>query len=136
MPCKDGEEAMNALDKHPPCTPPRPTGNGGAGHCESDGQMDSENDSDDDLQASKKKSKYCCRRDLTFMKRWVTGEKAEMDSEDIERELFELARDWMSQSKLKNLQLAGHQSKPSDESLWKQFREYKVQKGLILIGFF
>ena len=46
------------------------------------------------------------------MKRWVTGEKAEMDSEDIERELFELARDWMSQPKLKKL--PGHQSKPTE----------------------
>jgi hypothetical protein len=47
----------------------------------------------EDLQASKKKRKYCCRREFTFMKRWVTGEKAGMDSEDIERELFELAHD-------------------------------------------
>jgi hypothetical protein len=46
-----------------------------------------------------------------------------MDSEDIERELFKLARDWMSQSKLKKL--PGHQAKPTDVSLWKQFREYK-----------
>jgi hypothetical protein len=38
--------------------------------------------------------------DFTLMKRWVTGQKAEMDSEDIERGLFKLARDWMSQSKL------------------------------------
>ena len=47
MPCKDGEEAMNARDEEPPCTPPRPTDNGGAGHSESDAQMDSENDSDE-----------------------------------------------------------------------------------------
>jgi hypothetical protein len=36
----------------------------------------------------------------TLMKRWVTGEKAEMDQEDIDRELFELAREWMAVSKL------------------------------------
>jgi hypothetical protein len=57
-----------------------------------------------------------------------------MDSEDIERELFELARDWMSQSKLKKL--PGHQSKPTDVSLWKQFREYKAKKGSILVRLF
>ena len=83
MPCKDGEEAMNARDKEPPCTPPRPTGNGGASYSESVGQMDSDEDSDEDLQASKKKIKYCGKREFTLMKRWVTGEKAEMESEDI-----------------------------------------------------
>jgi hypothetical protein len=57
-------------------------------------------------------------------------EKAEMDSEDIERKLFELARDWMSQSKLKKLP---GQQKPTEVSLWKPFCEYKVQKGRILI---
>jgi hypothetical protein len=93
MPCKDGEEAMNARDAEPPCTPPRPTGNGGPDHSESDSQMDSENDSDEDLQASKKKRKYRGSREYTLMKRWVTGDKAEMDSEDIKLELFELARD-------------------------------------------
>ena len=44
------------------------------------------------------------------------------------------ARDWMSLSKLKKL--PGHQSKPTDVSLWKQFREYKVQKGTIRIRLF
>jgi hypothetical protein len=128
--------AMNARDTEPPCTPPRPTGNGGAGYFESDGEMDSENDSDEDLQASKKKRKHRGRREFTLMKRWVTGENAKMDSEDIERGLYELARhgDWMSQSKLKKL--PGHQSKSTNVSLWKQFREYKVQKGSILIRLF
>jgi hypothetical protein len=67
MPCKDGEEAMNARDEDPPCTPPRPTSNGGAGHSKSVGQMDSDNDSDEDLQASKKKRMQCCRRVCTAM---------------------------------------------------------------------
>ncbi len=37
-------------------------------------------------------------------------------------------------AKLKKL--PGHQSKPTNVSLWKQFRAYKVQKGLILIRLF
>jgi hypothetical protein len=59
------------------------------------------------------------------------GDKAEMDLGFIEQELFELARDWMSQSKPKKL--PGPQSKPTEVSLCKQFCEYKVQKGTILI---
>ncbi len=131
MPCKDGE---NARDEEPPCTVPSPTGNGGAGHSESVDQMHSDNDSDEDLQASKKKRKCCGRREFTLMKRWVTGDKAEMDSEDIELQLSELARDWMSQSKLKKLPC--HQSKSTNVSLWKQYREYKAKNGSILIRLF
>jgi hypothetical protein len=55
--------------------------------------MDSEKESDEDLHDGKKKRKYSGYKEYTLMKRWVTGEKAEMESEDIERELFELARD-------------------------------------------
>jgi hypothetical protein len=75
MPCKDGEEAMSARDEESSCTPPRPTGDGGAGQSESDGEMDSNEVSDEDLQASKKKTRYCGYREFTLMKRWVTGEK-------------------------------------------------------------
>ncbi len=86
MPCKDGEEAMNARDTEPPCTPPRPTDNGGAGHSESDAQMDSENDSDEDQQDGDKKRKWNGRREFTLMKAHeamgdgsFSGEKAERD---------------------------------------------------------
>ncbi len=126
MPSKDGEEAMNARDEEPPCTPPRPTGNGGGGRSLSVGQMNSDEESDADLQDGKKKRKWNDRREFTLIKRWVTGEKAEMDSEDIEQEIFELVRDWMSQSNLK--QLHGHQSDPTNVSLWTQYREYKAKK--------
>jgi hypothetical protein len=70
----------------------------------------------------------------TLIKRWVTGEKAEMEPQDIERELFKLARDWMPQSKLKIL--PGHQSRPTDASLGKQYREYKAKKKSVLIQLF
>ena len=92
----------SGLDKDPPCTPPRPTGNAGTGRSESDSEMDSPQASDDDLPGDTRKRKWNGRKEFTLIKRWVTGEKADMDSEDIERELFELARDWimMSLSKL------------------------------------
>ncbi len=35
------------------------------------------------------------RESWKMIKRWVTGEQAEMDQDDIDRKLFELARDWM-----------------------------------------
>ncbi len=64
----------------------------------------------------------------------MTGEKAEMDQEDIDRELFELAREWMAVSKLRKL--PGHVAKETDVALWTQFREYPKHKGAILVGLF
>ncbi len=69
-----------------------------------------------------------------MIKRWVTGEQAEMDHDDIDRELFELARDWMAVSKLKKL--PGHVAKETDVALCKQFCEYPKQKGVILVRLF
>ena len=82
-------------------------------------------------QDGKMTRKWNGRREFTLIKRWVTGEKANMDSEDIEWAFFELARDWMSQFKLKKL--PGHQSKPTNVALWKQFREYRPKRETILI---
>jgi hypothetical protein len=85
--CNESQKAMNDRDEEPPCTLPRPSGNGGA---ESNGAMDSDEDSDEELQVAKKKRTLNGRREFTLIKRWVTSKKTEMDSEDIERELFEL----------------------------------------------
>jgi hypothetical protein len=56
---------MNARDEEPPCTPPRPTGNGGACLSELVGQMDSNEESDADLQEGKRKRKWNGRREFT-----------------------------------------------------------------------
>ncbi len=50
----------------------------------------------------------------------VTGEKAVMEQEDIDRpgDLFQLARDWVLASKL-NLKLPGHVAKPTNVALRK-----------------
>jgi hypothetical protein len=73
-------------------------------------------DDSDDLQIAKP----------TLMKIWVTGQKSEMEHEDIDRELFKLAREWMSVSKLRNLKLPGHVqvAKESYAALWKKFRHH------------
>ena len=63
--------------------------------------MESEDDDSDDLQVVKPKRKRNGKMEWTLTKRWVTGEKAEMEQEDIERELFGIA-------------------KKTDVALWKQ----------------
>ncbi len=42
-----------------------------------------------------------------------------MEQEDIDSELFELAREWMSVSKLQVRNLPGHVAKETDVALWK-----------------
>ncbi len=111
MPSNEDEESMNAPDPDPPCTPPKPTGNGGACRVDPDGQMEPEDDDSYDLQVAKPKRKWNGRMQWTLMKRWVTGEKAEMEQEDIDRELFELAHEWMSVSKHQVRNLPGHVAK-------------------------
>ena len=45
-----------------------------------------------------------------------------MEQEGIARELFELAREWMSVSKLRKL--PGHVAKETDAAPWKKFRQH------------
>ena len=68
------------------------------------------------------------------MKHWVTGEKAEMGQEDIDRELFELAREGTAVSMLRKL--PGHVAKETDVALWKQVRDYPKHKGSIPVRLF
>ncbi len=97
MPCNEDEESMNAPDPYPPCTPPKSTGNGRACQVYPDGQMESGDDDShhDDLQVAKPKRKWNGRMEWTLMKRWVTGEKAEMEQEDIDREFNRVVRTCM-----------------------------------------
>ncbi len=46
--------------------------------------MESEDDDSDDMQVDKPKRKSNGKMEWTLMKRWITGEKAEMEQEDSE----------------------------------------------------
>ncbi len=135
MPGNEDDKSMNAPDSDPdpPCTPPKPTGNGGAGRVNPDGHtsMESKDDDSNDLQVAKPKQKWNGKMEWTLMKQWVTGQKAEMEQEDIDRELFKLACEWMAVSKLRKIPC--HVAKETNVALWKQFREYLKQKGAILV---
>ena len=93
---------MNAPEAEPPCTPPKPTGNGGAGRVDPDGQMNSDSEDSDEPQSLISKRKWNGRESWTMIKRWVSGhgKQSKMDKDDIDRELVELACDWMDVSKL------------------------------------
>ncbi len=88
----------------------------------------------EDETPSKKRRQWNGRAQFTLLKRWVTGERAEMEEVDINREMYELARKWMAKSKL--LKLPGHISKATNLALWKQFWEYKKERGAVLVQLF
>ena len=76
MPCDDDEVDMNAPDAEPPCTPPKPTGNGGAVRVDPDGQMNSDSEDSDEP----------CMDLVPCQVQIVHGKQSEMDQDDIARE--------------------------------------------------
>jgi hypothetical protein len=62
---------MNAPDPVPPCTPPKPTGNGGAGRVDPDGQKNSDSEDLDEPQSAMSKRKWNGRESWTSVNRGV-----------------------------------------------------------------
>ena len=102
MPCHECEVEANARSDDPPRTPTKLTGNDGTGADNHNDSTESENSSDSDLPQAKQKRRRP-HLDYVLIKRWVTGEKAAMDDEDIENEMFNEAREFMSASLLRKL---------------------------------
>ena len=61
----------------------------------------SRSEATDEQSVNKGRRKWSGRGEYKLIKRWVTSECAEMEQEDIDREMFELAREYMEASKLK-----------------------------------
>jgi hypothetical protein len=87
-------------------------------------------DEEQDEQSVKAKRNYNGRTEFEVIKKWITGERATEEQEDIDRELFELARDYMSASGLKKI--PGHVAKETDFALWKLFRTHTRHGGATL----
>ena len=111
MPCHDCEVEANVRSVDPPCIPTKSTGNDGAGADNHNDSTESEISSDSDLPLTKQKTRRA-PLDYVLIKEWVTGEKSSMEEEDIENEMFNAARDYMSVSLLRKL--PNHFSKPTD----------------------
>ena len=112
----DDEQSTNARDNRAG-TPKKVTGNGTTGLVLSDGEISS----DDGLIVDKSKNKR--KGDLTWsmMQGWETGEEAELTLEEIDKEIYELARKRMAVTELKP---PPHDAKDSsDIAMWKLIRE-------------
>ncbi len=121
---------MNAPDDVDQSAAMTSAGNGGAGRVELDCETVTENECEDEM-SSKKMSKWNGCSQFTLLQRWVTGERTEMD---INRAMYELAHNWMPESRLWKLPV--NNSKATYLALWKQFREYTKERGAVLVLLF
>ncbi len=92
---------MQHPDPPEPVTPTKSPGNHGAGHDNTEAERFSSESDDDQGEveepvAPKKRTRVIAQH--VQVKRWVTGERAELDDEDIEQDLFEEARQLMQLS--------------------------------------
>ncbi len=79
MPCQPEEESAQGPEPEHPVTTTKPTRNDGPSHADPDAEgRENESDGKEDLRATKIR---WARHVLQYVvvKRWVTGEKAEMD---------------------------------------------------------
>ncbi len=69
---------------------------------------ESENDSDgEDFEESSLHDDGMKRSDYTLLTAWVTGDKATLEEEDIQMEMFDITRSWMSASLFKVFKMPG-----------------------------
>ena len=91
---------------------------------------ESENDSDgEDFEESSLHDDGMKRSDYTLLTTWVTGDKATLEEEDIQMELFDITRSWMSASLFKLFKMRCRVDDPQDFALWKCFRPYSSRSG-------
>ena len=94
-----------------------------------DDEQELESEGNEEVDNDKRRRKWNGRGDYRLVKRWVTGECAEMEDADIHKEIFDLARSFMEESKLKTIPT--HVPNETDIGLWKLYREYtKVKTGI------
>ncbi len=65
--------------------------------------------------------------DWFHIRKWAIGLKAEMEQEDIDREFFDLARQYMSLSGLRKV--PDHVALSDDIALWKKDSEFPTMNG-------
>ena len=84
MPCRPEERSAQSPEPPNPAMPTESTGNDGAGHAEPDAEN---SDAESDLDAPRKQKRPRTVLAYEVVKRWVTGDRAELDEQEIQAEL-------------------------------------------------
>jgi hypothetical protein len=117
MPCRPDEYESQRLDAPDPVTPTKSLRNYGAGHDNMDSAESDDDEGEEEEPVAPKKGTRVLAQYM-LVKRWVTGELAEMDEEGIENELLVEAHELMQISRLKKL--SGHKGLETELHLWKR----------------
>ena len=98
MPCRPEEESAQDPEPEHPVTSTKPTRNAGASHADPDAEgRETESGGEEDLGATKiRRARHVLQ--YVVVKRWVTGERAEMDEDAIRSELETQMRELMELS--------------------------------------
>ena len=116
------EESAPDPETPNPVTPTKPQRNAGAGQDNPDAEIsECQYDSDEPFRKKRKSRTETKKRERHLIvyvpiKRWLTGERAEMDEEEM---MFDVAEEARKEMLLSGFKKAIH-SKPTDLGLWKK----------------
>jgi hypothetical protein len=114
MPCRPEEEFAQGPEPPNPVMPTESTGHDGAGHAEPDAENA---ESGSDLEAPQKRKRTRTVLSYEVVKRWVTGDRAELTEDEIKAELALEATKLMELSGQKSFPC--HKALPTDLGCWK-----------------
>ena len=125
MPCRPEEEFAQGPDPPNPAMPTDSTGNAGAGHAEPDAEN---SDAESDLEAPQKRKRTRTILSYEVVKRWVTGDRAELTEDEIKSELALEATKLMELSGQKKFPC--HRALDSDLGCWKLCKTHVDKRGV------
>ena len=125
MPCRPEEEFAQGPDPPNPAMPTDSTGNAGAGHAEPDAEN---SDAESDLEAPQKRKRTRTILSYEVVKRWVTGDRAELTEDEIKAELALEATKLMELSGQKKFPC--HRALDSDLGCWKLCKTHVDKRGV------
>ena len=98
MPYRPWEEATPDSELPPPSTPTKSAGNDGASHADPDAETPDQQSDEEEESGAKliRPPRHVLQYEV--VKRWVTGDKAELDNAAIEAELDEIMREHLELS--------------------------------------
>ena len=122
------EEPTPVSEPENPITPTKPSRNDGASRADSDAEDPAaQSDEDEGIGAKKiRPPRHVLKYEV--VKRWVTGDRAELDDDKINSELEDLMREHMKLSGQRKF--FGHRSNPTDKGLWKLARYHTDKRGI------
>ena len=125
MPCRPEDEFAQGPELPNPAMPTDSTGNAGAGHAEPDAEN---SDAESDLEAPQKRKRTRTILSYEVVKRWVTGDRAELTEDEIKAELVVEATKLMELSGQKKFPC--HKALPTDLGCWKLCKTHVDKRGV------